>query len=307
MTNSDRITVQPVMTVQEAAARFQDKYLTSAAFDTVICRNTLGTLANGEPKFLFLRNVTAPTDTLEKGYETLAALKFGNDVKATLRPALRGSQGKELVLGWLIDRQTGAPRLAVNTWRCTTYHSMLVPLVVQFGDLMRQYLPDVWAMQTLIARHNGKRLIGSELKPLIGLKLQRVLKNDRREPYVMTSAPEAPFSTITINKDSLCRSHTDHKNSAGMSCITTFGEFAGALLCFPRLRVAFDIQPGDVLIADTTREQHGNIGPLADHRISVVAYLVPMPSPTSGRFGRATGKEPPLKHMGQNGRGLSAA
>jgi hypothetical protein len=39
------------------------------------------------------------------------------------------------------------------------------------------------------------------------------------------------------------------------------------------LRVAFPLSPGDLLIADNNNEQHGNIGPLAGNRISVVAYL----------------------------------
>jgi hypothetical protein len=41
----------------------------------------------------------------------------------------------------------------------------------------------------------------------------------------------------------------------------------------PRLRVAFRLRPGDILIADTNREQHGNVGPIAGERISVVGYL----------------------------------
>src|SRR5690348_6053469 len=95
MTTVQHITVKPVMTVQQAKEQFKDHYLTSTAFTTVIRHNTLGTLPNGQPKFLFLRNVTAPKDTLDQGYETIASLRFGNDVKSTLRPALRGSKGKE--------------------------------------------------------------------------------------------------------------------------------------------------------------------------------------------------------------------
>jgi hypothetical protein len=33
------------------------------------------------------------------------------------------------------------------------------------------------------------------------------------------------------------------------------------------------LQPGDVLMADTVNEQHGNVGLLSGQRISVVAYL----------------------------------
>ena len=85
-------------------------------------------------------------------------------------------------------------------------------------------------------------------------------------------APEI-FSTVTINKNVLCRSHADGNNESRLSCLMAFGEFQGGYLCFPRLRVAFDVQPGDVLIADTNHEQHGNIGPLFGERVSLVCYL----------------------------------
>ena len=49
--------------------------------------------------------------------------------------------------------------------------------------------------------------------------------------------------------------------------------FVGGELCFPRLGVSFDIEPGDLLIADTNRELHGNRRERSGDRISVVAYL----------------------------------
>jgi len=58
-----------------------------------------------------------------------------------------------------------------------------------------------------------------------------------------------------------------------MACLAAFGEFSGGYLCLPRLRAAFRLQPGDILIADNNHEQHGNIGPLVGERMSVVAYL----------------------------------
>jgi hypothetical protein len=259
--------------LQAAEKRFGGQYLSSAAYDTIVSRDTLGTLPNGELTFLFLRNVTAPPEALQQGYKSLRGLPF-NRVQSSLRKtALRGSKGGELVLGWLDDSRTG-PRPAAHTWTHPTFYSfVLVPLLARFGELLQQYLPRTWATQVLIARHNGECLIGAELRSLVGVELFRVLGHCRQEPWIIADAPEPLFSTVTINKNAIFRSHTDDKNGVGMVCITTFGDFIGGALCFPRLRVAFDIQPGDVLIADTNHEQHGNVAPMAGTRISVVAYL----------------------------------
>jgi hypothetical protein len=78
---------------------------------------------------------------------------------------------------------------------------------------------------------------------------------------------------VEINKGVLYQSHADAENEGGLACLAAFGDFDGGYLCLPRLRVAFDLRPGDLLIADNNREQHGNIGPLLDDRLSVVAYL----------------------------------
>ncbi len=86
--------------------------------------------------------------------------------------------------------------------------------------------------------------------------------------------PGTMFSTVTINQTALFRSHADGNNLAGaLGCLAAFGTFSGGDLCFPRFGVSCPFQPGDLLIGDTNREQHGNIGPLVGSRISVVTYM----------------------------------
>lgn len=86
--------------------------------------------------------------------------------------------------------------------------------------------------------------------------------------------PGTMFSTVTINQTALFRSHADRNNLAGaLGCLAAFGTFSGGDLCFPRFGVSCPFQPGDLLIGDTNREQHGNIGPLVGNRISVVTYM----------------------------------
>lgn len=86
--------------------------------------------------------------------------------------------------------------------------------------------------------------------------------------------PGTIFSSITVNQTALFRSHEDGNNLEGaFSCLAAFGVYSGADLCFPRLGVSCPVAPGDLLIGDFNREQHGNIGPLMGHRISVVTYM----------------------------------
>jgi hypothetical protein len=88
------------------------------------------------------------------------------------------------------------------------------------------------------------------------------------------TVPGTMFSTITVNQTALFRAHEDGRNLDGaLSCLAAFGNFSGGELCFPRFGVACPMEPGDLLIGDTNRELHGNIGPLAGNRISVVAYM----------------------------------
>jgi hypothetical protein len=86
--------------------------------------------------------------------------------------------------------------------------------------------------------------------------------------------PGTMFSTVTVNRTALFRSHEDGSNlPGGLACLAAFGDFAGGDLCFPRFGVSCPIEPGDLLICDSSQEQHGNIGPLSGQRISIVAYM----------------------------------
>src|SRR5207248_61968 len=114
-------------------------------------------------------------------------------------------------------------------------------------------------------------LVGAELRSLVG---EAVIQEDGKKRRLQESdIPRSIFSTITINKTVRFPSHADAKNESGLACLMVFGKFAGGDLCLPRLRVAFRLRPGDILVADNNQEQHGNTsGPIGE-RISVVAYL----------------------------------
>jgi hypothetical protein len=79
------------------------------------------------------------------------------------------------------------------------------------------------------------------------------------------------FTTITVNRNFRTAYHTDRGDlKAGFSCLTTLGKFEGGLLVIPRYRVAFNIEPGSVLMMDA-HEFLGNTQIKGD-RIACVLY-----------------------------------
>jgi len=247
--------LEPICTVEQAnkPAReggFAYRYLTHQDYSCRVTENTAGILGS-EVKFVLLRSVLSPSG-VESAWRILRRLKFGN-VRKSHRTFLRRSCGGEMVMGYL-----SSPVLRVTKPTLTfprAYVGTVLPLCLTLQQRMTQYWAVAAERQQRVAMENGPWLIGSELR-------------------AFTDAVPVPlFSSVTINNTVICPAHVDSKNLSGPSCLTAFGEWMGGALCFPRLRVAFPLQPGDVLIADTVNEQHGNIGPLAGTRISVVAYL----------------------------------
>jgi hypothetical protein len=266
-----RVILRPALTLQAAEQKFQGKYVSPADYDRQVTRDTLGNMPNGEVKFVFLRDVLGSHQYLQEMDRTFNSLPFNRVQSSLRRRALKGSKGNELVLGWLDDSRTG-PRPTAATKTCPIFCQwVLWPLLVCMQDLMRQHLPQQWEQQREAAKRNGPRLMGAELHTLVGV---RIIKENGK-PHIITEQdiPQPIVSTVTVNKDAIFRAHADAKNETGLACMTTFGNFAGGDLCLPRFRLAFAIRPGDLLIVDTNREQHGNIAPLAGTRISVVAYL----------------------------------
>jgi hypothetical protein len=274
MRNPKCIVLQPRLNLEEAESEFQGRYLSTADYDVLVEKDTLGLLTNGQPKLVFLRNFLNSPQALQETYKSLRKLQF-NRVQSSLRKkVLRGSKGQEIVLGWLDDKRTGPRRAEKTQLYPTVYGFVLAPMLACLGEGLRIYLPEVWADQLEASYDNGEKLVGGDLRSLIGAKGVSVVRaNGTRRPIRDTDILPSLFSTVTVNRNAIFRSHADAKNGTGFACITTFGNFTGGELCFPRLRVAFALKPGDVLIADTNREQHGNVGPLVGDRISVICYL----------------------------------
>jgi len=91
--------------------------------------------------------------------------------------------------------------------------------------------------------------------------------------------PGTSFTTLTVNKNFRTAIHTDKgdlKQGFGVMAALWKGKHKGSVLCFPKFRVAVDMQTTDLLCADV-HEFHGNsatIGiPGTWTRISLVFYF----------------------------------
>jgi hypothetical protein len=240
--------------------------LTKADYDLLIADNATGTV-NGETKFLFVKGAFAYAHHF---YRVLSRLEYVKSKRAA---------GEDALFGYYFDprNNNGKPSLTNQTKENRQfYDTHLSALLTWMGYRVRREIRSYWNGQRAKARGNGPYTIHGVpgrfdmfTKQNVPYQLWlRSMKEFERE------FPLAPiFSTVTINRSAPFLPHLDAKNEGGLACLMAFGKFTGGNLCLPRLRVAFRLRPGDLLIADNNREYHGNVGGIYGERISVVAYL----------------------------------
>jgi hypothetical protein len=267
-----RLVLRPKLNLDEAEKQFKGKFLDRSHYDLLVSDDLMGVLPSGEPKFLFVRNVLYQ-DGAQMIWERLGALPFQKG-RRFRNFRLQGSRGGEMLMGWIEDVQPGGRQIRMTRptrKHCIEYGFIIIPLLGCVSGVLKEYLPDYWRDQEARAGRNGQRLVGFVLQE--SDNIWRIGAGGRKTKLTKENTEYPLFSTVTINQSLLFPAHVDAKNESGLACVMAFGRFAGGNLCLPRLRLAFRLRPGDLLIADTNREVHGNIGPIAGERISVVCYL----------------------------------
>jgi hypothetical protein len=239
-------------------------------YKTLVDCDTLGTLSDSV-KFVLLRSVI-PQRVTDQLYQALSGLPF-QPAANSRRVAVRSRVGGELHFGWVNRQAEGVHQFKPTLDYPLVVAYWLAPLLNAFSNLMKLHLPAQWEAQQHAAAMNGHMTLGSEWQQPDKLAFLRShLLHD--QPVCRPLLPI--FSTLTLNQDLICRLHRDGQNHAGLSCMTAVGKWKGDEFCMPRYGVAFAMQPGDVLMADTRNEPHGNINHFGGSRISVVAYLQPL-------------------------------
>jgi hypothetical protein len=270
------LNVAPVLTDEQLEAlRFQPltpvhcKPITSST--RVICE--------GKLKALFLK---------AEEYQPIAELSY----KAALRglramnftPAHHSRRaavkqnlgGSSLLLGWMKTLTPEREDIFRAGHRDHFIPAMwLVPLLKDFEQALQEHLPEYWQFHRVQAQRlvRPKREHLKTLDKVSHYYERKMLEQWDETRHYLFPGTEA-FSSVQLNQNIRFLPHTDGRNVPGtLSCLATAGAFSGGPLGFPRLGISFDIQPGDLLIADTNEEYHGTVGGIFGNRYSVVAYL----------------------------------
>jgi len=276
------VLLRPTLSLEEAEKKFKGRYLSHADYDLRPTKNTWGKFEDGTTAFIYLVNAIRG-ETFDRAECAVARLKF-NDIKNSRRAGLKQSKGGELVLGYInFPRPRPMAKNFKDKYGFPPYYS-LFRLLRRMGHIIHDLLPEYHEQQIQIAAEQPGFMPWLDYFPTKHWQSEagkRGLKEWLADPQQRRDFPI--FSTMTINKSTLFRSHADAKNEGGLACLTAFGTWSSGEFCLPRLRVAFPLQPGSLLIADNNNEQHGNIGPLVGNRISVVAYLRSMKAKTKAK------------------------
>ena len=259
----------PDRTPAEARRRWENtkQFLTRADYDLLVEESGIGTV-DGQTKFLFLRNAFP---FAAEFYKALSQLRF--------KPSKRAN-GEDLLMGYFFDHRN-ARRVTNDTLAHQEfYNTDLSALLSDIGLRVRRELRSYWNEQRSKARGNGEyRVPRLPARPRPGFRedMNYKLWIHSQRDFLREFPLESIFSTVQINRSAPFLPHQDAKNEGGLACLMAFGEFTGGDFCLPRLRVAFRLRPGDLLIADNNHEYHGNVGAIYGDRISLVAFRRSVP------------------------------
>jgi hypothetical protein len=227
----------------EVMRSLRAQYIDDRYIHHVLHHSTKG-YVNGRLAFLYLKRAI-PSDYVKQARRGLAAMSWYSTNQAR-RKCLAESQGHTLEFGHIDDSRVGI-RQFVPTIKQRKQYKMLWPLLDRMDGTFQRHLPRQWR-ENLLAQ--------------------------RGTDFTKTATAVSTFSTITCLRNAPTSLHVDSKNAdAGMTVLTTAGDYSGGEFCFPQYGVSIPIQPGDVLIAATHREWHCNFKQVHGMRYSIIGYF----------------------------------
>lgn len=221
-------------------------------------------------KFLLLRNVISGAAWLKA---TCAAREA--KLSRSSREANGQVYGKKLTLGWIKLRYPGYDNMrTAPTLEQPKLLAALYPLLHEMDSLVAENLPEYhnFAFDCAMTTRRPD-LDGDDLNRIADPHGHKVVQN--LDPWGLTYTIRGTvFSTVEFNHNIIFKAHEDGHNVDGtLVCITTLDSYAGGRLVFPRYGYSAKLGPRDLLICDNNKELHGNLGPIAGDRYSVVAFL----------------------------------
>lgn len=235
---------------------------------------------NGEPLLVFRRKVLSAKNCLA-GYEALK-----DAAKITMTRGYAAGEIDELHRGNAVvedNKLRWHPILADGTVSKTNYTKPVESGIVGFYP---RFARTPYCRMTAFNMKTPEKFLAA--LPLIR-EIDKVFAKEVPDRYAAQmklikktskdfAIPGTAFTTITVNRNFQTAVHLDKgdlKEGFGVLTALRAGKFKGCYLCFPRFRVAVDMQTCDLLLADV-HEYHGNT-PLigiagAYERISLVLY-----------------------------------
>ena len=216
---------------------------------------------NGEPLCVYLPKAISQ----EMCADAFPILKTANGISDTRglasgsRPTVRLRQQSfrpvpSSIIGYFDPASGGRyPFCRQTAWtgRNTEQFHNLYPLFESIADLMKQHVPHRYQaqMERTIRTHPDWR-VGN-----------------------------TPYTTFTVNNTYPTGVHQDNGDlEEGFSCLLCIrrGEYTGGYLSFPEYRIAVNMQDGDLMLMDASRQWHGNTAIVKQsddaERVSLVLY-----------------------------------
>jgi hypothetical protein len=222
---------------------------------------------------IYLKNVIHP-DIRRRAFNALDGFEWHPPHRPETKTAKHRQRGKgrvaakELHFGHAHLRQLTKSTLFREQG---AQFAKLEELLSTLNAIFKRVLPNQWA-----AQNTPKSM------------REKLLEDKKKEPHwggipwrfrIFLTA----FSNITLLKSCPAAIHKD-SNGRGtipnFSCLTSVGEgFEGGTFCLLEYGLKVPVTPGDILICQSTREWHTNIGAVEGLKYSIVAYYKqPLPS-----------------------------
>lgn len=215
---------------------------------------------------IFLKNVI-PQDVQDKAFAALEKMKWHGPSREETKTAVARQRGKidpkELTIGVVRPRHKAVVMPSRDTKKNHEQLLSLVPLWEIIAACFSRVLPNYFGL------HNSPRTHAGPLPDFGGIP-------DYLRQWFMPVNATTPFSTVTLLRSCPASIHKDRnarKDQHNFACLTSLGsDFKGGRFCLIEYGMKVPVRPGDLFIAQTTREWHYNVDPVIGVKYSIICY-----------------------------------
>lgn len=257
---------------------------------------------------IYLKGVIDPYIQSHTFY-TMHKMKWRKPKRGECLPAIALQGEKGLSPGEFPVGAAGSMLEYCTAERQLLYIRHLEPILRQMDLVFQTVLPKEYHAQTNPLPLEERRRIVAEAKDAKSKDAASMGGIPAQYRLFLTC-----FSTLALLRNCPTAIHRDqynaNQNHVNYSCITTVGKYKGGGFCLPAYELRIPVGPGDLLICQTNREYHCNIGRVTGEKYSIVAYYktrTARPDIGLGRTRKAHQKTKEQKALFARDEGLWAA